>query len=712
MPLQFSEHEYKFVGLFVTRLLCDKAIEFTEEEGKTQIKDKQSLLDLKRILESSYTDGITAIPEAYLDELGDIVGIFEDKVSPKLTKRLRFKITDSEIIYSLLNPSQVESFSESLEFVAANKKPKNCKKGISCGGACLRAVQPNGKPTQCKSNPTPAQKSTVANIKQKASTVVKGGTSSSSSSPKKTKSSGGGGGFPSDPSKLEVVKSLGGSTGAVLVRDPKTGKLFVRKRGDSPEHLRSEAAADDAYRALGVNVPKHKLYETPDGPVKLAEYVEGKSMKEVMEKGTPAEKKKLLAELKKNYAADALLGNWDVVGQEKDNVILGNDGKVYRVDNGGALGYRAQGEKKTDEQWNKYPKEIWSMRDKDVNPQAAEAFAGMKHKEIVQQIDAITPAKQKQLLAAVPPDVRETLKDRLEEMQRVAKISKTLEEDDWNDDYVSTFTKHSVGIRAAGITDKLPKSLKGEGDDVVLKDENGKPFDDLRGKDSTMKDLEEYVEKNGGNYKAAIAWMSEQAGSSWSDGAKAYKYHLAEQRGGSKDNYYWSGGEESAKLAYKEYVKKAGGQKKYTEAMAAYHAFNYELLTKTDLPNKNPDGTITLMRTENKAVMDMYGHKVGDTNITMKRGAAESTSLVQSVEVFGSELTVQKVPPHRIVGVYLHERYPGKGGSALMGDGENEFVAILDKVPFDYTKGSRKPSFLDEPDDPGDADLLKDLFGD
>ncbi|RCJ20156.1 hypothetical protein A6S26_05390 [Nostoc sp. ATCC 43529] len=201
MPLQFSEHEYKFVGLFVTRLLCDKAIEFADSEalatlgasGKTPIKDKQSLLDLKSILESSYTDGITAIPEAYLDESGDIAGIFEDKVSPKLTKRLRFKITDSEMVYSLLNPNQVESFSEAIEFASTTKKPKNCKKGIPCGGGCLRAVQPNGKPTQCKSNPTPAQKTKVAKVKAAAVAIT---TSPTPANTAKTPSAGGGSSSP------------------------------------------------------------------------------------------------------------------------------------------------------------------------------------------------------------------------------------------------------------------------------------------------------------------------------------------------------------------------------------------------------------------------------------------------------------------------------------------------------------------------------------
>jgi len=45
--------------------------------------------------------------------------------------------------------------------------------------------------------------------------------------------------------------------------------------------------------------------------------------------------------LKGDFAADALLGR----NRGADNIV-GNDGKVYRVDNGGALEFRAQGAKR------------------------------------------------------------------------------------------------------------------------------------------------------------------------------------------------------------------------------------------------------------------------------------------------------------------------------------------------------------------------------
>jgi len=80
-----------------------------------------------------------------------------------------------------------------------------------------------------------------------------------------------GSGWPADPDALELVRSLGGSTGAELVRGS-DGLLYVRKRGASAEHLREECACDAIYRAAGALVPELRLYETSRGPVKLARF--------------------------------------------------------------------------------------------------------------------------------------------------------------------------------------------------------------------------------------------------------------------------------------------------------------------------------------------------------------------------------------------------------------------------------------------------------
>lgn len=102
------------------------------------------------------------------------------------------------------------------------------------------------------------------------------------------------------------------------------GRRFVLKRGNSPAHVQEEVLSDELYRALGANVPAAKLYTDKAGkPVKLAEFIEGKSLADALAKATPEEQATLLAEARKHFVADALLGNYDVAGLSLDNMLVG-----------------------------------------------------------------------------------------------------------------------------------------------------------------------------------------------------------------------------------------------------------------------------------------------------------------------------------------------------------------------------------------------------
>jgi phage gp29-like protein len=662
------------IGKRVCQLVAD--IKFAE--SKIRVTDSGDLLEMKSIIESTYLDGITAIPEAYYNsDNGEFVGIFEDKLSPQVTKRYKFSFTTKDIAYKLINPGDLVNFSEeSLNYAA---KGKNCTKGTQCGASCISATK------QCRKNLPPGAKDTAVKLEKKLKennksaskttqpkTEIKSKTNNSDKvTPVKTTKQD----FPDTLDNLELVKTLDDRPGSVLMRDPATGKLYVRKEGSS-EDIRNESAADAAYAALGVNVPKHKVYETSSGLVKLSEYVEGRSLKDIINNGTDSERKQVISELQKNFVADTLLGN---IGLAQNNIIVDKDGQIWRIDNSSALN-----------KFNEYPTELWSMRNADVNSEASKLFSGLKHSDIVNQIDGIS-SKQKELISSLPKEYRETLKRRIEEMERVATISKTLANDNWKDDYISNFTKHTVGIRSVGITDKLPKSFtqksNNDNDDnyVTLLDGKGKEFDNLRGANSTMIEVENYINKNGGDYNTIITWMEKQAGDNWKDNPQALKYYLSQQREKDSNSFYWQQGYDTAKSNYQKIVNEVG-EKVYSESFSAFHAFNYELLSKVDLPNKNSDGTITVLRTESKNVMERYGLKEGDDNVKMKRSYIDSTSLVKPIVVSGAELTEQKVPIHRIIGTYMYERNPGKGDNSFFGDNENEIVAMLDDIPFKYTR--------------------------
>jgi hypothetical protein len=433
---------------------------------------------------------------------------------------------------------------------------------------------------------------------------------------------------------------------------------------------------------LGAAIPRAKLYETPSGPVKLAEFIEGRPLSDL----TKVEKAKVYAQLQKDFAADALFGNWDVIGLGQDNILVDAKGKPWRIDNGGSLRYRAQGAEKG-AAWNDYPTELWSLRDSTRNSQTAEAFGDLRHFELVQQIEAIAP-KRSALLKALPPDIHPVIERRLEEMERVARIGRTLEADRWKEDYVSQFTKHSLGLRSNGIIDKLPQRFD-LGDDNQLYDESGKLFDGLRDADGIVKDLSDYIRDAGGSYEVIEYWADDQAGSSWSKQSKALKWQLASSRDVSPDEYFWQGGQASARKNW-ESVTKAFGAQTYQESIAAFHAWNYEQLQRIEMPNNDRlGGTFQAVRTESATVMANAGLSPDDSGVTMRRGAAESFSMFSSVSVYGSEVTVQDIPHHRVFGMYTQSRSPSGPYGFFAGDHENEMVALTEGVTLNYLPSSK-----------------------
>lgn len=498
--------------------------------------------------------------------------------------------------------------------------------------------------------------------------------------------------FPDTLDKLQEVRQLGGSTGAMLMEDPTTGKRYVLKKGASADHLEEEMFADAAYQALGVPVPKFKRYEMNGKPVKLAEFVEGQSLQSLLASGDALAAEQAIAQLRKNFAADALLGNWDVIGLNFDNVLIDRAGKVWRIDNGGSLRFRAMGDPKGD-RWNDYPTELWSLRDDSVNAQTAAMFGSLKHRDLLDQIDAIS-SQQKKLLKALPAELRDTVQARIAQMQHLTTVSKTLLDDEWKEAYVSDFAKHTLGVRAAGMVDRMPQQLTQTETDateyaaVYAYDEQGQLFDSLRDQGSIMADFDRYLRRFGSGYDAIIGdWMEQQASDSWANEApRSLKYFFANQRSVPRDRYFWRFGESKSRDSYQQ-VSNDVGPELYQQTLTAWHAFNHELLLKVKFARKNKNGTVTLMRTENREVMQTLNQlKPGDRNQLIQRGFAESTSVYKKVSVFGTEMTLQNVPLHRIFGTYWTEKFSESGEPGFIGDGENEFIALMDGIPLDYLR--------------------------
>jgi hypothetical protein len=205
---------------------------------------------------------------------------------------------------------------------------------------------------------------------------------------------------------MKLLKMLGGSTGAALVEDDSGNRLVV-KRGTSPDHIRSEAAANLIYRAAGVPVPASRLDETDDDdPMQFSEYVQGKILADVAGQA----RHEAIAEIQKGFAVDVLLANWDVVGLDEDNIIVPESGPPTRVDNGGSLTFRAQGKPKT---FGTIVEELDTLRENQP------IFRSLTDQQVSSQIKDLAAIREK-IVASSPAEYRDVVSQRLDYMEKWA----------------------------------------------------------------------------------------------------------------------------------------------------------------------------------------------------------------------------------------------------------------------------------------------------
>jgi len=200
--------------------------------------------------------------------------------------------------------------------------------------------------------------------------------------------------------RLKPIRNLMGSTSPVLCEDRITGKKYVVKHGASPEHAKNELLTNIFYKELGVPVPESYAVEINGRFALATEFKEGKLYNRL--RGEDLAKAK--EALRKNFVADAWLGNWDVIGLEGDNIIVGNDGAVYRIDNGGGLLFRAQGARKD---FGRVVNELTTMANPSVNPSAAAVFRDIPRDEIRAQVDRLAAVMTNDKIDSIVRKVRE-----------------------------------------------------------------------------------------------------------------------------------------------------------------------------------------------------------------------------------------------------------------------------------------------------------------
>ncbi len=170
---------------------------------------------------------------------------------------------------------------------------------------------------------------------------------------------------------------------------PYSKEQFYLKFYEDPDQARIEFITNAIYEKLGIKAARSKLVEV-NGHLAIA------SLKIPDSRAVYLEDFGANHEVGDCFVVDAFLGNWDVVGQNYENIIKGRDG-LYRINNGGSLVFRAQGGRKT---FNSYDiPELETMR----NPlyPAGQVFQGITEQEMARQAKLLLERLDKDAILSI-----------------------------------------------------------------------------------------------------------------------------------------------------------------------------------------------------------------------------------------------------------------------------------------------------------------------
>lgn len=186
-------------------------------------------------------------------------------------------------------------------------------------------------------------------------------------------------------------ESVGGTQGAQWYIDQDTGEKYLCKTYEhtgSPEKAKDRCAtefiANSIYKMMGIPAPESHIQ---DGKI-FSKEIKGLQrcpFSWSASKTANADTAKAFygksQSLRDGFIIDAWLANWDVFGLEYDNILKNSEGKMVRVDAGGALFYRGMGAYKP-QFGNENVTELSTMRNPNMAREAGPIF-----KDLIQDTD-------------------------------------------------------------------------------------------------------------------------------------------------------------------------------------------------------------------------------------------------------------------------------------------------------------------------------------
>lgn len=188
----------------------------------------------------------------------------------------------------------------------------------------------------------------------------------------------------------QVGPQAGSNPGGVF--ESEDGTRYYCKFPSNTAHAHAEVLAAKLYELAGISAPISRIVKM-NGKVGIASLMDPD-----LGHAVTTLKSGKVAALKSGFAADAWLGNRDVVGIDFHNVMLGKDGKPVRIDVGASLMFRAQGEPK---EFHSKADEVESLLNPAINQQTAAAFKGITKADIAAGVAKLALISDDAIAAAV-----------------------------------------------------------------------------------------------------------------------------------------------------------------------------------------------------------------------------------------------------------------------------------------------------------------------
>ena len=168
----------------------------------------------------------------------------------------------------------------------------------------------------------------------------------------------------------KISGALGGSGSGGVYQDQYGKKSYIKS--GKIGHTQNEWIAGELYRKAGIHFPNTEIITHEDKLSLKSDWLED------LEPMTVEDMRKN-KDVREGFVVDAWLGNWDAVGTGANNMMKGKNGKVYRIESGGALLFRAMGKPK---QLDDHVSELDTIRDPSISPEGSAVFKNMKPEEL------------------------------------------------------------------------------------------------------------------------------------------------------------------------------------------------------------------------------------------------------------------------------------------------------------------------------------------